>query len=229
MKNTEDDEIFASWRLYQKIIKYNYMFHKEMYTSLLKALPRKRELSVLDLGCGDAFAIVKALEALDISSYVGIDLSADAVKHAKENLKMLDCSTELITGDFLAELSKLEKCFDVIIAGYSIHHLEKDDTQLLFSEVKKRLNINGHFLYYDEMREERESQDIYIEKLWKTAEEEWTTLTEKEFGMLREHIFHHDYPLSFTELDSISKESNFKKSEYYFRDESKLFVFIDFQ
>lgn len=225
--DTQEDKIFNSFKLYQKVIAHNYMYHQEMYNTLVNALSKDQKLSVLDLGCGDAHAISKALGNVEVSFYTGVDLSGDALKHAELNLGDLGCEVNLIEGDFLETLMKLEKTFDIVIAGYSLHHLQEAQTAQLFVEVKKRLKKDGHFLYYDEMCEEGESQKEYIEKLWKVACEHWNMLTEKEYEMLKLHIFENDFPLSESTITTISQDAGFQEQQICFRDRSKLFVFMD--
>jgi SAM-dependent methyltransferase len=227
MSELTEDRIFDSFKLYQKVIEHNYMYHQEMYDSLVSALPKEKKLSVLDLGCGDAHAIAKALANVEVASYTGVDLSGDALKHAQNNLQCLGCEVELIEGDFLETLIDLEKHFDIVIAGYSLHHLKEEQTAQLFQEVKKRLKEDGHFLYYDEMREEGESQKAYIEKLWKIAYNDWSELTELEYEMLKLHIFENDFPLSKNSIDVIAEKVGFSKPKVCFRDATELFVFMD--
>jgi cyclopropane fatty-acyl-phospholipid synthase-like methyltransferase len=203
------------------------MYHQEMYDALVDSLPKAKKLSVLDLGCGDAYAISKALANVKVSSYTGVDLSEDALTHAQSNLEPLGFELELIEGDFLDTLRKLEKHFDIIVAGYSLHHLQKAQTTELFGEVKKRLKKDGQFLYYDEMCQEGESQKAYIEKLWKIACEDWGTLTETEFEMLKLHIFENDFPLSKSSVKRMCQEAGFKEPKICFRDATELFVFMD--
>lgn len=225
--DTQEDKIFDSFKLYQKVIEHNYMYHQEMYGALVKALPKGRKLSVLDLGCGDAYAISKALGNVEVSSYTGIDLSVDALQHAKINLKPLGCEVNLIEGNFLETLLSLENSFDIVIAGYSLHHLQENQVEQLFVEVKKRLKEDGRFLYYDEMCEEGESQKAYIEKLWKIACEDWNELTGTEYEMLKLHIFENDFPLSERKMQSIYQDAGFKKQTLCFRDKTGLFVFME--
>ena len=136
----QDDIIFSSWTLYQKVIRDNYMYHDEMYQALHHALPKDRALRILDLGCGDAHAISKALSDSNVVAYTGIDLSADALTHARANLNVLDCDVTLLEGDLLHELKNLDTSFDIIVAGYSIHYLALDDANILFKIVKEKLN-----------------------------------------------------------------------------------------
>jgi len=229
MSTVVEDKIFDSFKLYQKVIQHNYMYHQEMYDALVSALPKNKKLSVLDLGCGDAHAIAKALSNVEVGSYTGIDLSGDALKYAQVNLASLGCELELIEGDFLETLVELEKHFDIVIAGYSLHHLQEEQTAELFVEVRKRLKEGGHFLYYDEMCEQGESQKAYIEKLWRIACDDWDTLTEVEYEMLKLHIFENDFPLSQNSIDKMVQKAGFSASKICFRDEKELFVFMKFQ
>ena len=95
--NTRHSEIagfFNEWSIYQKVLKNNYMFHEEVYGAVQKLLAERLQgwtFSLLDLGCGDASYIARALVGTTIRQYTGFDLSDTAIAIAKRNLGPLNC------------------------------------------------------------------------------------------------------------------------------------------
>jgi len=76
------------WELYQKIIQRNYMKHAEIVTGIDASTDdlRMAELSILEVGCGDAYAISQALRDRQDVRYTGIDMSQHALDYAGKNL-----------------------------------------------------------------------------------------------------------------------------------------------
>jgi SAM-dependent methyltransferase len=85
MMNTRHSEIagfFNEWSIYRKVLKNNYMFYEEIYGAVQKLLAERlqgRSFSLLDLGCGDASYIARALAETTIRQYTGFDLSDTAI------------------------------------------------------------------------------------------------------------------------------------------------------
>ena len=65
------------WQTYRKVRDLDYIFHREVYAALHRALTEDapRPFRFLDVGCGDSVATVGALRGTEVGRYVGIDLS----------------------------------------------------------------------------------------------------------------------------------------------------------
>lgn len=90
------------WQLYRKIIDHDYLGNDGAYVALRRFLEQEvaRPYHFLDLACGDASGITKALTGTAIESYRGVDLSAPALELAKANLAVLPCPVSLEEQDF---------------------------------------------------------------------------------------------------------------------------------
>ena len=113
------------WRLYRIIVDHNYLFHREACGRLRQVLLKgaARPFRFLDLACGDASATAGALKGMEIASYCGVDLSADALDLAGAALADVDCPISLHEGDFVEALADWAEPVDVIWVGLSLHHL----------------------------------------------------------------------------------------------------------
>ena len=62
----------ATWQVYRKIVDHNYMYHREIFSEILKILEEgKRDTAtILDLGCGDAGTVRPILEKIPFANYV---------------------------------------------------------------------------------------------------------------------------------------------------------------
>lgn len=117
-------EVFAkNWQMYQKILKHNYIRHKEMYDILHQFIlnyPAK-SFSFLDLGCGDLSTITPCLVDSNIYSYIGVDLSPQALEIAQKNITYIPGEKRLITGnikDVVQELMSTKNLkFDIVFSS----------------------------------------------------------------------------------------------------------------
>jgi ubiquinone/menaquinone biosynthesis C-methylase UbiE len=98
--------------------------HKEVGKLLhdtLKALPEP--FAFLDIACGDAGQMKRALAGTKVNHYHGIDLSQPALELAAKNLKGVPFAVELDHHDFVTALEKRPEPADAAWCGLSIHHL----------------------------------------------------------------------------------------------------------
>ncbi len=56
---------------------------------------------------------------------------------------------ELINGDMVDEIDRIQGKFDLIVAGYTIHHLDEKGKRVLFASLKERLYSGGLLVVYD--------------------------------------------------------------------------------
>lgn len=102
----------------------------------------------LDLGCGDGFLGHFMYKLYPNSSGVFLDCSKEMIEKAR--IKDLDHRSEFIVKDFseadwMKSINSVKK-FDLIISGYSIHHIENEAKKRLYASIYNLLNPNGVFL-----------------------------------------------------------------------------------
>jgi SAM-dependent methyltransferase len=115
-------------RFYEKFLKFEFN------------LDKKRNLNLLDLGCGNG--IHPQYFASKGFNVFGIDMIPEAIEIAKKRLKKFKenffCST--LNSNF----SKLfDVRFDVIIANQSLYYLSNTDLKFALLELDRLLNHNG--------------------------------------------------------------------------------------
>ena len=102
----------------------------------------------LDLGCGDGFLGRFIYELYPNSKGVFLDISREMINKVKG--KSLKESTEYIVQDFgengwESGIISIDK-FDLIISGFSIHHINNDKKKRLYNDIYKLLRPEGIFL-----------------------------------------------------------------------------------
>jgi 16S RNA G1207 methylase RsmC len=218
------------WDLYKRVINLNYMFHKEVLGVLRKffcSVPSPT-FSVLELGCGDAFLLSNALQETGIETYCGVDISPHALELADENVRLLRGNKRFIEGDLLEEVGKFEAEFDVIVAGYSFHHLTKDEKGQFFKKCRVALKSRGTLIIYDEVCNPGEDRHGFINRFSRICMREWNKLTHEEMLRICDHVESSDYPETFEFYRQLAEECGFRGSQMLFHDKHDLYGVFHF-
>ena len=221
------------WKLYQKVLGNNYMGHREIYDILHEFLINnwQQPFKILDLGCGDATFVDQALFNTNVSCYLGLDISETAIAIARKNMKSILCNQEFIQGDFFEVIPSLvkerETKFDIILSSFAFHHLNWEQKDYIFSQLKRLLLPGGIFVLIDLISQEGESRETYIQRYLKDVEQEWSQLTSEETILISQHMLASDYPETQKTLELMAKNNAFKniKSLYQHADTTQLCCF----
>lgn len=211
---------FEQWGVYKKIMDNNYMFHNEIADILNQHFTSyfKRPFSILDLGCGDSYTASRSLSGSKLESYTGVDLSRTALGFARSNLESFNVIKKFIAHDFFKILYEIEQKYDVIQAGYSMHHLDTESKRIMIGKCHEILNNPGLLLIYDVCRKPNESRDEYFGEYCGNCEENWTGLDKKGIKLLIDHICSFDYPETIDTHFRYVQEAGFIKPEVLFTD-----------
>lgn len=222
--------LFEGWELYQIAIANNYMIHQEIIDCLGDQLSKTggTACSVLEIGCGDSYVISEIAKSTNIDRYVGIDLSTRALEFGRDNLANRIPNIELLQGDMYEKIGSIDSRFDLIVAGYSIHHLNAVEKKNLFNILRSKLSFNGFLIVYDIVSEEKESREAFLNRSAEFVTSEWTQFTSQQSETLKEHILNNDYPESWTSWSSIALESGYATTNLLYRDSKKLFGIMKF-
>lgn len=101
------EQFQKQWATYQKLVDSDALSHKEVGGILhdtLKAIPNP--FAFLDIACGDAGQMKRALGATRVKHYHGIDLSQPALELAARNLAGVPFEVELDHRDFVEALER---------------------------------------------------------------------------------------------------------------------------
>ncbi len=221
-------EFFAQWNLYRKVIGFNYMAHKEISLTLHDFITSncKHPFSVLDLGCGDAHVSSMALKDSPVAKYHGVDLSDIAIDFAAENMESYSCEKSFIVGDFMDILDNYEKEFDIIVAGYSIHHFPFEEKGVVLKKCRDSLKPGGSLLIYDILRKNSETRTDYCNRAYDFCKRNWSGLTIDEIETVFTHVNTNDYPESRESIEELAVHNGFGKIRELFRDKSELYIFF---
>ena len=212
------------WQTYQTILKHNYMGHDEIFDVFEKDLKEhcKAPFRLLDIGSGDAQTLCKRLSDSAIIDYVGIDLSAEALCLAHQNVSCIARSQTLINSDFVDAINELviqkTQQFDVVFSGFALHHVTDTVKMALFNKISALLTPGGRFYYIDVYHQPQETRDEYLERYLATPHAKWDALSLRELALLDEHVRSSDFPSSISALTSMANNSGFVSCDCLFED-----------
>lgn len=212
--NNTVKEFFDSWSLYKKFVDNNMMSHKEIYGSIdleIEKSFKDDSFSILDLGCGDANFISKVLNKYNVKNYTGIDLSEEATKLARQNLRFIEDKINFVHKDFLVGMAEKvvnESKYDIVFTSYAIHHYTTKEKEKFFSLAKKLLNQTGILIIVDVVLSEHQILPEFLkeELAFFTS---FNALTQEEFESAANHITTSDLPETLNTYKKMIANENF--------------------
>lgn len=101
----------------------HFMFRLARYKYVAKLMQFEKAVSVLELGCNEAWGAVLLQQNIDLVSYLGIDFDNDTIEWNKKNLS--DDFT-FICDDFFEYAKRVDSKYDLVFALDVIEHIEKE-------------------------------------------------------------------------------------------------------
>lgn len=228
-KNVED--YFSKLDVYSKVVRNNYMFHKEMYGSLKTYINEKlseKPFRLLDLGAGNAFFMTHVLENTSIASYTAYDLSGESLEEAKLNLSKINCEKEFLIKDLSKDFldsSELEK-YDLIWSSYALHHLSLENKKRFFEKCFNLLEKGSSFILVDIINDIGSREEWF--NFYKSGvDKNWNALSSEDKDYVCNHVYNFDYPESFNTIEKIAKEVGFSEQKKLFKED--LYCCIEFK
>jgi SAM-dependent methyltransferase len=218
---TGADDTFAVFNqqlsTYRRIVGENLMYHREVYGLLRDVLSGQapKPFKFLDIACGDASASAAALKDTSIARYYGVDLSAQSLQLASENLKALSCAFELRCCDFAEAMTDWPEPVDVAWIGMSLHHLQQREKADLMKNVHKALTRDGIFLIWEPTLLEGETRAEWLDR-FAGLRRAFAAITEDEFSAMENHMRLADFPESADTWLVMGRQAGFGNAEELF-------------
>jgi hypothetical protein len=217
-------ELFQrQWQIYRILVDENYLFHREVAALLRETVLREapRPFRFLDLACGDASAVVTALQGTPIAHYHGIDLSEAALALAAGNLAVLDCPVTLERRDFAAAVRDWPHREDVVWIGLSLHHLPAAEKLAVMRAVRRIVGKRGLFLVYEDVMPDGESREAWLAR-WDAQRPLWTAYDDAAWEAITGHVHDEDFPESDSGWRELGRQAGFGRVDERFRAPSDL-------
>jgi SAM-dependent methyltransferase len=208
-----DQELFAKGlATYQKVVRLNYMAHKEVYGILRQVLVTEAsdQFVFLDIACSTATASAEALRGTNVGRYIGIDISRPSLDVAQQALENLHCPVDLRCQDFVEAISAWDEPVDVVWIGQSLHHLRAREKQEFMRRVRTLLPRDGLFLIWEPTFFEDEDHEGWMERFCRLRPE-WSMVTDEEFAAFESHCRASDYAETSATWKAIGREAGFER------------------
>jgi len=133
--------------------KRNKNYYQDLNDELKPDLKRWKDLvnttkikakNILEIGCADGNKIFQYKRLLKAQNACGVDLSSQAINYGKKKYK----GVKLLKLSSL-EINKIKINFDLIICGFFLYHLDREDIFKQFEIIYKKLNKNGLLIIED--------------------------------------------------------------------------------
>jgi len=161
---------------------------------------------ILDLGCGNGNVTSRLLELFPKSNFVLLDASQEMINLCR--MRFEGYTVEYITSYF-NDFRFKDDHYDMITAGFSLHHCDSKEKQILFRKINKSLKKGGIFGYSDLMVNKNKPEHLKLLK-------EWSNFVHKSFPdgekweWLMEHYDKFDRPDSYNHQIKWLKQAGFK-------------------
>lgn len=141
-------------------------YYSELITSLTDHFPDHfLPHRILDLGCGNGNVTARLVPKYPNAKVTVVDASAQMIDLCRTKFKRYDFTyVNSYFKDFLFEKGK----YDLIVAGFSLHHCDEAEKQSLFKKIYSALKSGGIFSCSDLMISKTNPEHPALIKQWKT-------------------------------------------------------------
>lgn len=174
----------------------------EFYDFTASMLPNKKNINILDLGCGTGLELEKYYKLCPQANVTGIDLSQKMLNELKRK-KIFKKTINLIVGSYF-DITLNDEFFDAAVSVESLHHYTQTQKINLYKKLYRTLKLNGFFILTDFFACSVEEETANFKNFEKLKKEQNLTNTE---------IYHYDTPLTIEHEIQALEKSGFSKIE----------------
>jgi len=197
--------IFNSMKLQDNIAKEFNEFSKNYLDDMVKVVPYYLQLlehftmdiphhfipkDILDLGCGNGIITSKLLSIFPDAHYTFLDASDKMLELCEMQFGL---QNKTYVSSYFQDYQFQDQCFDLVAAGFSLHHCPAKDKQTLFKSIFKSLKPHGVFMCSDLMIDKNEPSHQVLLEYWKSFVIK-TPTDQDIWDWLMEHYQAYDHP-----------------------------------
>jgi ubiquinone/menaquinone biosynthesis C-methylase UbiE len=188
----------------------------DLIDAFVKDLPKSFDPDrILDLGCGNGNVSAKVMNMYPKSHLVLLDASQDMLDLCERQFR--NFTIELVKSYFQDYSFQMES-YDMINAGFSIHHCSAEEKKDLFKKIYGSLQKGGVFGYSDLMVDKKRPYHKILLKEWHAFVRN-NYEDDSHWEWLMEHYDEFDHPNDHEEQIGWLNRSGFKDIQYIFRED----------
>jgi ubiquinone/menaquinone biosynthesis C-methylase UbiE len=120
--------------------------------------------SILDLGSGNGNITAQLIPYFPNARFTLVDASAEMINICRSEFKSYDF---IYANEYFKDFLFKEENYDLIIAGFSLHHCDEKEKQSIFKNINTSLKKGGIFLYSDLMISKTNPDHSMLLRQWK--------------------------------------------------------------
>jgi ubiquinone/menaquinone biosynthesis C-methylase UbiE len=216
----EVKQTFEDWSLYETVIRHDYMRHKELAYSLGEIAGAIGSLTIVDLGCGDAWLASQAFGKFHPERYSAVDLSGSAVERARVHVASWGDRVRITCGNLAEFLTSVpSQSANLVLASNSLHHFQSEQKATIVRDCFRILHRGGLLCWADPVLNPGESRDGYLGRLTKVMQFDWTALNADQLQRATEHVLSSDFPETEAWMLEQATKTGFKFAGRFLQDD----------
>lgn len=169
----------------------------EFYPFTAECLPKNKDATVLDLGCGTGLELEEYFKINPTAKITGIDLSEGMLNALRKKFK--DKNITIIKGSYF-DVPFGENKFDAAVSVESLHHFTKEEKIPLYKKLHSSLKEDGYFILTDYFAPDDEYETFYRKEFIRLKNEQ--CISDGEF-------YHYDTPMTVAHESEALIEAGF--------------------
>lgn len=168
-----------------------------------------RVTTFLDLGCGDGYLGHFLYKLYPDSCGVFIDISDEMIDKAKQ--KDFENKSDFYIKDFSATNwhENINEKFDLVISGFSIHHIHNDQKKRLYGDIYKLLKPNGIFLNLEHVSSPtKELEELFNDLFLDGMMDYQKHIGDEKSREATKQLFHDPIHKKLNKLESVERQCN---------------------
>jgi len=184
-----------------KVVPYYLKLLEQFSHNLPKGFNPKH---IMDLGCGNGNITHKLLELYPDINYTLLDASENMLELCKAQF---GSQNKTYVQSYFRDYKFPILEFDMVVAGFSIHHCNAKDKQILLKDIYKSLTPNGIFICSDLMVDKSTKEHESLLEFWKDFV--LKSSDQDTWEWLMEHYYTYDHPNSLNQQLKWLKQAGF--------------------
>ena len=183
-------------------------YYLELMSCFTTELPREfKARKILDLGCGNGNITNSLIQKFPDAEYTLVDASQEMISLCQKQFNLYDL---ICVQCYFQEFDFKEENYDLVVAGFSLHHCNAVEKQELFKKIYSSLKKGGIFACSDLMINKNDLEHSKIIENWKSFVH-LTFPDGEKWQWLMEHYSEFDKPDNFSAQKTWLEEAGFSK------------------
>jgi tRNA (cmo5U34)-methyltransferase len=139
--------------------------YSQLISSFVRNLPQNfNPQDILDLGCGNGNVTAQLIPYFPNARFTLIDASAEMIDLCRKQFNNYDI---VYVNKYFKEFLFKKESYDLIVAGFSLHHCDENEKQSIFNNINNSLKKRGIFSYSDLMISKTNPDHPMLLEKWK--------------------------------------------------------------